>query len=60
MILADLTTFQMICLFGTLTIVLPGVIYLCVRAGMKAQNEEKYAYLKKIKGDINGYEKEKK
>jgi len=57
MILADLTTFQMVCLFGTLIVVLPGVIYLCIKAGIRAQNEEKYAYLKKIKGELNGREK---
>ena len=44
----------------TLIIIAPSLLYLCVKAFLRAKHEEKLEYLKKIKGDFNDQDQEKK
>ena len=43
-----------------LFVVMPVLVYLCIKAATRARNEERYEYFKKLKGDFDGEEKEKK
>ncbi|MHA1303617.1 MAG: hypothetical protein ACTSPI_07950 [Candidatus Heimdallarchaeaceae archaeon] len=47
--------FTLIILYGAV----PMLLYIWVRMFLMAKNDEKYSYLKKLKGDFGYYEKEK-